>query len=188
MRRAARALGVGVFGLLALLTLGACRKPIADPDLVRDPNAPDPGAVQAVAAGSVTGGVWTDARYPYTLRVLEGWELVPGTDGQNPRATVVHGETRARLEVSAIPGGALGPRPRVGCSWSFTDSAHYRALNVNPVTVATCTPDDPRHARILGYFLVRDGVAYDLEAVLPPGGLLAGKEATDQAVSAFRLR
>jgi len=175
---------------LALLLVAAagCRHPGGRAALVE---SGDERAAEAASApaGAVADGVWSDARYPWTIHVPSGWEVVPGVDGENPRLTLVDGRTRARLEVSVFPGGALGPRERRGCAWEFTDTAGYRALAVpGPMTVGTCTPEDARYARVLGYYLQHDGVAYDVEEVLPPGKLLDGKAAADACLGGLRLR
>lgn len=173
---------------LLLLAAVGCRHPGKRAELVQDPGARAAEAPRA-PAGSVVDGVWNDARFPWTIHVPSGWEVVPGVEGENPRLTLVDGTTRARVEVSVFPGGALGPRERRGCAWEFTDTAGYRALAVpGPMTVGTCTPEDARYARVLGYYLQKDGVAYDVEEVLPPGKLVDGKVAADACLGGLRLR
>jgi hypothetical protein len=143
--------------------------------------------------GSEHDGVWTDARYDIAVRLPDGWEVITGLEGENPRLTLVDPVTRARVELSVREGGGIGPVARRGCTWHFTDTAGYRALVAPlPVRTATCTPDDPHHARVLGYYTTGAGdsasVAYDVEAVLPTGRLIDGKSAADRAIGGVRIR
>ncbi len=173
--------------MILLLVLGGCPRPLPPAALVDDASDDASGAGQ-VPAGSVQGGIWTDERYPWTLRVPPTWTAQPGVDGGGPRLVLVHAGTGVRVEVSVVPNGAVGPRPRPGCEWTFEDHAGYRALVITPLVAATCTPEDARNPRVLGYFLVEGGEAYDLEAVIPPGQLLAGKDAADALWAGFRVK
>lgn len=173
---------------LTLAILPACRAKNAAVALILGENANE-GTTAAAPSGAVLNGVWQDSEFPWTLRLPPDWEVVPGSHGGNPRVTLIHRESRARIEVSAWPDGELGPRPRRGCSWSFEDVGGYRALAIaGPIKVATCSPDDARDARILGYFLLEPGTAYDIEAVLPPGRLIDGKDATDAVLGGLRFQ
>ncbi|MSQ03646.1 MAG: hypothetical protein EXR71_17470 [Myxococcales bacterium] len=172
--------------ILALL-LGGCPRPLPPPSLVDDRGA-DASVVDQVPAGSVTGAIWSDHRYPWTLRLPPTWIATPGFEAGGPRLVLTHRETGVRVEVSVVSGGAVGPRPRPGCEWTFLDQAGYRALGVSPLVAATCTPADARNPRVLGYFLVDGDDAYDLEAVIPPGQLLVGKDAADALWAGFSLR
>lgn len=172
--------------MILLLALSGCPKPPADEALLP---VDDAAAAQAAArpTGGVQGGAWADLRFPWSLRVPAGWEVRPGVDGEGPRATFVHPETGTHLQVWVAP-GPVGPRQRQGCTWEFVDEAGYRALPRSPLRVATCTPTDAREPRRLGYFFLEEGVAYDLEMVIPSGALLAGKDAGDALLGGFRLR
>ncbi len=173
--------------MMLLAWLLACPRaaPEAEPALVDTSR----GAARVEPAGIVTAGVWEDAEFPYVLRVPEGYEITPGLRGQNPRVTLVDPSTRARVELSVYPGGPRGPRERRGCAWTFVDTARYRQLALAAdVTIGTCTPADPRHARVLGYFVEHAGSAYDLEAIIPPGKLIDGKAAAERAVGGVRFR
>lgn len=178
----------GIAFMLVFSGVLACRPRAKPLELLRAAEVTAP-AVPAVPSGAFSNGAWNDARYPWSLHIPPGWEVLPGTEGSNPRLTLVHTATRARVEVSVSPDATLGPRARRGCDWAFEDVGGYRALAVpGPVKVGTCTPKDARDARVLGYFLVDQGVAYDIEAVLPPGRLVEGKDVTDTMVGGFRLR
>jgi hypothetical protein len=170
---------------LLLLVLLSCRHAAApDPALLSSP----PAAAEIVPAGAVVDGVWEDARYPWTMRVPRGWEAVVGEEGHGPRLTIVHSESRARLEVSVRDDAAPGPRPRRGCAWTFESDGGYRAIpGAGPLRAATCSPDEAQDARLLGYFLVRGGRAWDFEVVAPPGALLEAKRQTDQVLSTVRF-
>ncbi len=167
------------------LLLGCPHAAPPSPELVDTTRA---GVVDTLT-GTVVAGVWEDASYPYALRVPEGYEVAAAPEGQNPRLTLVDPGTRARVEVSVFAREARGPRSRRGCTWDFVDTARYRQLAFDgEITIATCTPDDPLHARVLGYFVEHRGSAYDIEAILPPGNLLEGKAAADRAVAGLRFR
>lgn len=142
-----------------------------------------------VPSGTITGSTFADGRYPLTVVVPAQWDSVIGQEGNNLRLALVDPITRARLEVSVRAGAEIGPAPRRGCEWTFTSLANYRVLTgFRPVQAASCTPDDPLHARVLGYFVVQNGDAFDFLSVIPPGALRAGKHATDRALSGVRLR
>ena len=170
---------------MLLAWLLACPRPTPPDALIGEDGAAGEAA-RAAPTGAVVNGVWADRRYPWTLRVPAGWEVRPGDESDGPRASFAHAESGAVLQVWALPDGEPGPHTRAGCAWQFVDTAGYRALPSPPTRVATCTPADAREPRRLGYFVHADGVAYDLELVLPAGALLAGKRAGDVLVGGFR--
>ncbi len=172
--------------MILALVFAACPKLHAPAALV-DEGSDAASTAGQVPTGSVQAGIWADQSYPWTLRVPPAWTAQPGLEGGGPRLVLVHRGTGVRVEVSVVPGAAVGPRPRPGCEWQFEDLAGYRALVLTPLVAATCTPEDARNPRVLGYFLVEDGDAYDLEAVIPPGQLLAGKTAADALWAGFRV-
>jgi hypothetical protein len=172
---------------LVLLLLLGCPKPqVPPPALV----AADAEAAQSrQPAGGVVSGAWVDRRYPWGVRVPAGWEALPGMEGDNPRVTLIHRETRARLEVSVRDDGVLGPLPRRGCDWGFVSQGGYRAVpGGHAVVAATCSPAEPAEARVLGYFLTSRGLAWDLELVTPPGDLLEAKRQADLLLGTFRIQ
>jgi hypothetical protein len=170
---------------LALLLVACPRSNPPTPNLVESADA----ETRAKLAGTMENGTWQDARFPWTIRAPSGWEALPGVEGLNPRLTLIHTETRARLEVSVREDGVLGPVARRGCTWAFESEGGYRALpGIRPLVAATCTPEDRQHARVLGYFLVSGGLAWDVELVAPPGALIDAKRQSELVLSTFRLR
>jgi hypothetical protein len=168
-----------------LLALLGCPKP-ADTPALEATAAPPPVAV--VPTGQLEGHTWVDAR-GFTLEAPEGWTVQPGNEPAALRVALVDPETRTRVEVWAFTEGPLRPRPREGCTWTFEDVGHYRALKfTGEVVAATCTPATPGGPRVLGYYVARDGTAWHLEAVVPAGELLDGKAAADGVFGTFRLR
>lgn len=172
--------------MILLVGLLGCPKPVPDEAWVPLGEGASPAGIGR-PTGGVQGGAWVDVRFPWSLRVPGGWEVRPGVEGDGPRATFVHEATGAHLEVW-VAADELGPHPRTGCAWEFVDDAGYRALPRQPLRVATCTPADAREPRRLGYFFVEEGLAYDLEVLLPPGALLPGKDAGDALLAGFHLR
>lgn len=169
-----------------ILLLAACpRTEPVSPTLVAEHST----NATSQATGALRSGAWVDDRLPWSVRVPSGWEAIPGVEGRPPRVTLVHAETRARIEVSVRESGELGPPPRRGCTWKFQSTAGYRAVaGVNPLTAATCTPEDAADARVLGYFVTAADLAWDLEVVIPPGGLLEAKRQSDLVLATFRIR
>lgn len=170
-----------------MLWMWACRKPAPPPEPAPSLVAP-PIALAGSPAGSIHDEVYVDREWPLSVRVPDGWDVEIGTADATVRATFVDPETRVRVEFGAWRGEAV-PRARKGCAWTFTDTARYRAVRVpEAVTVATCTPDDPRRQRVLGWFVGREGIAWSAEAVVPEGALGPGKEAAERVIAGWRLR
>lgn len=174
--------------MMLLLLLACLPRNTGETNLI-PVSANEESAESTVPCGTITANLFSDARYPLSVVVPAEWDTIIGHEGGNPRLTLVDPETRARLEVSVRPGAEIGPAPRRGCEWTFSNLANYRVLNgFLPIQAASCTPDDPLHARVLGYFVVQDGDAFDFLSVVPPGALRAGKHAIDRALSGVRLR
>lgn len=172
--------------MILLLTLLACPKPAPDPDSALVTEAPPP---PIPPAGTFTEGTFLDVDLPFTVRVPDGWLPRVGNSPDALRVSLTDSVTGVRVEVWAFHEGPLQPRPRAGCTWTFEDTARYRALKVTgDILVATCTPDDPDGPRVLGYYLAHDGVSYHLESVIPEGRLLSGKAAADRIVGTLRYR
>jgi hypothetical protein len=174
-----------VIGLLV-----ACRHHV-DPDAAM---VTRPGPLPAIVlgppdpAGLLVGDTWRDVDHPFALRPGPSWRIRAGDRTERLRVTFENEALGVRLNAYAISGGDTTPRPRDGCTWTFDDTSRYRALRVtDPVRVATCTPDDPLAARVLGTFVVRDGVAWHFEAVIPAGRLVVGKQASDDLLASVRF-
>jgi hypothetical protein len=139
------------------------------------PEAPPP-----TAAGSTLEGVFHDGSYPFSLPVEEGWVVHPGMSDAALRVSFEHVSTGARLEVWVFHEETTTPRPRAGCSWTFSDQGSYEQLRSPEArTIGTCTPDAPGDELILGTVLVRDALAYHFELLVPPGRLLQARRASE---------
>lgn len=172
--------------LLVLAWLACVKKP---------PPPPDPTTlvapiekVRSPPAGKVMDGQFIDATYPLAVRVPDDWVVTIGEGQGETRVRLLNPATKVELIFYAWTGDPT-PRPHADCSWSFTDVGHYRVVRVpEAILTATCTPDDPDHARILAYFLAKDGVAFSAEEVLPPGTLTTGRDAADSVLAGWRFR
>ena len=170
---------------VCLTLLLACRKPLLDPP-------PPLLAVEAAVpapAGTVRNGTYTDARWPLAVPLPVGWSSVIGVADGEDRLVLEDSVTGLRVTFAATPGGALAPRPLDGCTWTFADTARYRAVKV-PVEVltATCTPDEPGSARVIAYAIAQEEGVLHVEGRIPAGSLQAGKAALDALVGAVRFR
>jgi hypothetical protein len=140
-------------------------------------------------AGDIVAGAFVDSRYPLTVPIPRGWTAAPGADDQPVRLSLDAPDGVVHVDIAAIPGESLVPRPRPGCTWTFTDQARYRAVKVTgQVLVATCAPDEPTDARVLAYLVVADGITWHVEGTVLPGHLPAGKSALDEVVGVVRFR
>lgn len=162
---------------LALLFLVACPcRRVPDPVdgvEITDEPAPTPPA----PAGQVLEGRFVDARLGFSAPVPEGWSAQVGEDPFPLRVVFTDSVTGTRVEVWSYTEDSLHVRPRAGCAWVFQDSGPYEALRVRePLTVASCRPDDPRAPKVLGVYLLRGGQAWHIEAVYPEGALARGRE------------
>ncbi len=170
-----------------LLLLAGCPKPVTEvpPALVSDPAA---AAAAAQAAGRVEGGVWVDAVYPFSVRIPEGWAVVPGSGGDvRFRTSDTTGEID--VEVRAVPGGPREPLPRAGCTWDFVDTARYRELRLPaPLTVATCSPIEADGERVLGWYFGETDVTYTVEAAIAPGSLDRALGTLGEMLGTVRMR
>lgn len=167
-----------------VLLLGGCPKP-------PEPPPPElvvaPPVVELPRAGVVTDGTYVDGAHGVSLRIPEGAGATVGAEGGPLRLTILH--PAARVELWAMEGAGLPPRPREDCDWTFEDSARYRALKVTePVRLATCTPREPDGPRVLAWLIERGGVCYQLAAVIPQGGLAQGRAAADAIAGTMRFR
>lgn len=82
----------------------------------------------------------------------------------------------------------LTPRPRAGCTWDFVDTVgRTRGLaHADSLAVATCEPDQPNAARVLGWYARCGERAWHLELITPPGTLAYALDATQIARDSFR--
>lgn len=170
--------------MILLFGLLACHKP-AEPPVVYAPPTEAPAPARS---GTLSGGVYRDARYPLTVPLSEGWSGEPGVEGSELRFTAVHAATGTTLQAIALPVGATAPPERAECAWSFIDTGSYRDIAVpGPLTVATCTPRDPTGPRVFAVLVVRSSVVIDLELSVPNTQLAAGRAAGDVLLHAVRF-
>ncbi len=135
----------------------------------------------AAPAGSVLDQVYQDGSYPFSVHVGEGWVAHPGTAEAALRVELEHVSTTASLEVWVFHESPTAPRPRAGCSWSFSDQGAYELLRAADArSVATCVPDDPERPLVLGTYMVRGALAYHFELEVPPGRLFQARRAADE--------
>ncbi|MCB9745939.1 MAG: hypothetical protein H6740_25415 [Alphaproteobacteria bacterium] len=139
-------------------------------------------------AGQLLEGRYVDARLGFSAPLLEGWSARVGDDPFPLRVVLTDSATGASLEVWSYAEDEIHPRPRAGCSWVFEDSGPYEALRVRePLTVATCQPEDPRDPKVLGVYVLRSGQAWHLEAVYPEGSLAKGMERVEAVMWGMRF-
>ena len=172
--------------MLALLLVG-CPKPKATeaaPDLV----SPD-AAGAPVATGRVLDGAYVDGAYPLSVAVPPGWVAVPGADASAVRVVLQDPEGDVTVSIVGVRGDVLAPRPLPGCTWTFVDTARYRAVKVRgAVLAATCTPEDAAGARVLTYVVAQEGMLWNVEGRVPQGHLRARKLDLDVIAGGVRFR
>ncbi len=171
-----------------MIFLWACAAPLQilgpEPDYVPPPDLP------IVPAGVVTDGVYTDSK-GFSVHVREGWVATPGADYEQRRLTMDHVPTGGRLEFFVYPEGGIWPRERTGCHWTFEDRGPYGVPPVGgDVTVATCTPRAAAAGgaeRVLGWYVLHEGLAWHLEASMPVGYLAPSRLAAEDVLRTLRL-
>ena len=170
-----------------ILTLLGCHRPPAEvaPDLVAPPVDL---RGEAAPTGVVRDGIWQDARYPFSIRVPEGWVVTPGP-GAEVRVVLSDPTEAVRVEVRRLSPDAPGPAPRPGCTWDFVDSSRYRLLHVpGVITVATCYPTQPDDARVLGWYFGDADPRWAVVASIPNGALDRGLHTVADMLGTVRLR
>lgn len=174
--------------LPTLVLLSGCPKPTpadAPGTMVTTPTASAP----VVTAGRIAEGVYTDSRWPLTMRVPAGWASTIGSDGQEVRLVLSDPDADVRITVAVTPGDVPSPRQLPGCTWIFEDIARYRAVRVpEPVLVGTCTPEDPDAPRILTWVVAHDGVRWHIEGEVTPGRLRAAQADLETVLADVRFR
>jgi hypothetical protein len=168
-----------------VLLLGCRHRPVEPPP----PLVPMEVAVAGAPAGTVEGGLFTDAAWPFTISVPEGWTATPGVAGGATRVTLADTLTGTTVQVLVAPGREPGPAPRDDCDWDFVDTARYRVLHLNrPVTIATCTPHAPDGPHRLGWYVADGDLAWTIEASVPRGGLADVRPTLEPMLGTIRLR
>lgn len=170
-----------MIALLPLLGLLGCPKPAEPPpSLVEAP----PTAV-ARPSGALTDGAYRDARLPLVVPIPPDWTARVGLDAEPLRVALTDPTSGTVVEVRVAED--VAPLRRDACDWTFVDDAPYRLPGVpGGVRVATCTPLDARAPRVLGAYVLRGGLGWHFEAVVPPGRLLAGRAALDEILGRAR--
>ncbi len=134
----------------------------------------------AAPSGTVLDGNYHDGSYPFSVPVGEGWVAREGTSDGPLRVALEHVPTSAVLEVWVFHEAFTAPRPRAGCTWSFSDQGAYEQLRSPEArTIATCVPDDAEGELVLGTTMVRAALAYHFELRVPPGRLLQARRASE---------
>ena len=156
-------------------------------EVVEERAAPD---APWLPAGEVVDGTYRDLK-GFSVEVREGWIAKPGADFEQRRLVMEHVPTGALLEFAVYPEAGVWPRERPGCHWTFTDTGPYRVPPVGrDVTVSTCTPRDAPGAvteRVLGWYVLDEGLAWHFEATMPRGYLAPARTAAEDVLATVRL-
>lgn len=148
-------------------------------ETAREEQAPPPPPSTA-PAGTQLNGVYHDGSYPFSVPVGEGWVAREGSSDAPLMVVLEHVSTGSTLEVWVFHESTTSPRPRSGCSWTFSDQGAYELLRSPEArTVGTCVPDDPERELVLGTIMVRSALAYHFELLVPPGRLLQARRAAE---------
>lgn len=169
--------------IAGLALLIACRKPV--PPQVT-PEAEPPAEVRP--SGALGGGMYVDRRWPLVVPVPEGWTAEVGADDAPLRMRAQDPVTGAEVEVYALPEGTTGPLDRPECSWTFQDTGRYRMITTaDPITVATCTPEEPTAPHRFAVLVVRPGVVWELDLRAPGTSLAAAVAAGEGLLQGVRF-
>ncbi len=154
------------------------------------PPEPPPPAPPTPASGTIDAGTYRDATFPLTAAVPAEWTAAPGRAGSALRVSLTHAPTAAHIEVRALVGEPAAPAPRSDCDWRFVDTANYRSGPEipGPRTVASCVPREGASPRGQGWYVARDGVAWQVEAWVPPGVASEALPAVDAALRGIVVR
>ncbi|MCB9758704.1 MAG: hypothetical protein H6739_02595 [Alphaproteobacteria bacterium] len=173
--------------LAVALVLAACRPPAPPPTSgVAEalPAAPEPPR----PSGMVSDGRFLDLRTGLVVPVEDGWTVTAGEDQRPLRVRFEDAATGTAVEVWAYEESEIRVRPRAGCDWLFQDEGPYRSLRVaEPLTVATCRPEDPRDPVVMGTYVVRAGYAWHVEVLLPEGAMARGTERAEALLAGMRF-
>lgn len=132
-------------------------------------------------SGLIHDGKFRDSTHGFSVDLLEGWVAEPGSDTSLMRVGFEHVATTTRIEFWVFEGGAIEPRVRGGCVWSFVETGRM-IQRVDDVIVATCVPEDPKDHRIFGTIFRYQESIMQVEMHVPIIGLLEGKETAESVL------
>ena len=175
-----------MIGLVWLAMWTGCAKTAPAPPAVLAVEAPAPAPP---AAGSVEGGVFTDAVFGASMQVPEGWTATPGTaDGALRVRMDGRGGAPTRVELWRFEGTTRNPRPRAGCAWTFEDRGPFLGLPAQPdLLIATCTPDHHGEPRVFAWIASGGGAVWQVEVHAPWSRLLEAHDEGARVVSTLTL-
>jgi len=174
-----------VIAPLLVLTLLGCPPKRAqgdDPPLVIVvPVAP------ADPVGEVIGpGPWTDPAGLLGLVIPEEWAGLAGPPAGSLVLTLSH-PSGVQVQLWEFAGsGQIGPRPRPGCEWMFSDEGRHRVVPaLAPAITGTCLSDDPHGPVVQGWYGRVRGREVHVEVVYPAGRVIEGRAVVEPVLSAL---
>lgn len=189
MMRAMRGRGYhSAHGLLAAgLLTGWWVGCVKHPQAVSQPELDAARWSPPVPAGSVVDGRFVDARLPLSVPVPENWRAEPASIEDATRVVLIDPSGAVRIRVSTMAAGTTGPEPRPDCAWAFEDFGSTAFPALAAVSLATCVPNDPDAARILGWYAPGAEPRIQVEVEAPPGSLLFAEGAALGVVGGVAL-
>lgn len=170
-----------------LLLLLACRpRGVPEPP---PPSAPVVTPAQDLVgpAGGFAQGRFSDAGAAFSVAVPEEWTARIGRADEALRLEL---RTEDALVLRAYGWAAAdcALRGLPGCTWTFTDEGAYGHIPLaGPVTVATCTPDDPRQPVHEATLVARDGRCWLFDAEIPVGMRVQAEQRLGPVLASVRL-
>lgn len=165
------------------LCSGCRRAPSKAPEVV-EPAPPDPRSAGLLQRGT-DSAEWSDpALLPLWVPVPRGWELWRGA------GPGVWFELRGpgEIQVQLHPGQSSDPREIDGCAWISVDRIG-RATDIpalGSAVLATCAPIEPDGDLILSWIGEVAAQTVHIEAHLPPGQWVEGRDLALRIVRRLR--
>lgn len=171
--------------LLLPLLLGCPHKPAPSegpPLVIVVPVAPPVG--EEVLAGS-----WTDPAGVLGLDIPPGWTGRSGPPAGSLVLTLDHEATGVQIQLWEFAGsGQVGPRPRPGCEWMFSDDGRHRVVPaLMPSITATCLADEATAPVVQGWYGRVRGREVHVEVIYPAGRIIEGRAVAEPVLTGLHV-
>jgi hypothetical protein len=133
--------------------------------------------VEPLPQEELAPGPWEDPAGILSLVIPQGWTGTSGPPAGSLVLTLDHAASGVEVQVwEFAASGQVGPRPRPGCEWMFTDEGRHRLVPaLTPAITATCLGEDPQGQIVQGWYGRVRGREVHVEVLYPAGRIVEGR-------------